>query len=306
VEGTLRGMASQVSLRGVYVAAVTPFEAGGEVARGALEGLVHGFLDAGAAGIVALGTTAEAAALEPDEKRAVVDVCAAACAERSAQLIVGAGTNNTAASVAAVEALRGIPALAVALSVVPYYVRPSEAGIVEHFKAVAAASPVPIVVYNIPYRTGRALGSAALLQLAAVPNIAGVKQAVGSIDLDTLEVLAGAPREGFAVLGGDNAYLFPTVLMGGAGTIAASANLATDRFVAMIDCGLAGKLEEGRAASEALLPLVKRLFAEPNPAVIKGVLHATGKIPSPSLRLPMTAASPAAVDAALAALESLS
>jgi 4-hydroxy-tetrahydrodipicolinate synthase len=93
--------------------------------------------------------------------------------------------------------------------------------------------------------------------------------------------------------------------MGGAGTIAASANLATDRFVAMIECGLAGKLEEGRAASEALLPLVKRLFAEPNPAVIKGVLHATGKIPSPSLRLPMTAASPAAVDAALAALEKL-
>jgi 4-hydroxy-tetrahydrodipicolinate synthase len=207
--------------------------------------------------------------------------------------------------VAAVEALRGTPALAAALSVVPYYVRPSEAGIVEHFKAVAAASPVPVVVYNIPYRTGRALGSASLLELAGVPNIAGVKQAVGSIDLDTLEVLAGAPRDGFAVLGGDDAYLFPTVLMGGAGTIAASANIATDRFVAMIECGLAGKLEEGRTASEALLPLVKRLFAEPNPAVIKGVLHATGKIPSPALRLPMTAASQAAVDAALTALEKL-
>jgi 4-hydroxy-tetrahydrodipicolinate synthase len=298
-------MASQLSLRGVYVAAVTPFGAGGEVALEALEGLVHGYLEAGAAGIVALGTTAEAAALDADEKRAVVDVCATACAERSAQLIVGAGTNNTAASVAAVEALRGIPALVAALSVVPYYVRPSEAGIVEHFKAVAAASPVPVVVYNIPYRTGRALGAASLLQLASVPNIAGVKQAVGSIDLDTLEVLAGAPRDGFAVLGGDDAYLFPTVLMGGAGTIAASANIATERFVAMIECGLAGKLEEGRAAHEALLPLVKRLFAEPNPAVIKGVLHATGKIPSAGLRLPMTAASPAAVDAAVAALEKL-
>jgi 4-hydroxy-tetrahydrodipicolinate synthase len=267
---------------------------------------VHGFLDAGAAGVVALGTTAEAAALEPDEKQAVIDVCAKVCVERSAQLIVGAGTNNTAASVAAVEALRGTPALVAALSVVPYYVRPSEAGIIEHMKAVAAASPVPLVVYNIPYRTGRALGSASLLELADTPNIAGVKQAVGSIDLDTLEVLAGAPREGFAVLGGDDAYLFPTVLMGGAGTVAASANIATERFVAMIECGLAGKLEEGRTLSEALLPLVKRLFAEPNPAVIKGVLHATGKIPTPSLRLPMTPASSAAVDAALAALEKLS
>jgi 4-hydroxy-tetrahydrodipicolinate synthase len=298
-------MASQLNLRGVYVAAVTPFGRDGAVALDSLERLVHGFLDAGAAGVVALGTTAEAAALERDEKDAVVAVCAKACAERSAQLIVGAGTNNTAASVAAVEALRGTPALVAALSVVPYYVRPSEAGIVEHFKAVAAASPVPLVVYNIPYRTGRALGSASLLELAKTPNIAGVKQAVGSIDLDTLEVLAGAPRDGFAVLGGDDAYLFPTVLMGGAGTVAASANIATERFVAMIECGLAGKLDEGRAASEALLPLVKRLFAEPNPAVIKGVLHATGRIPTPSLRLPMTEASAAAVDAALAALEKL-
>ena len=297
-------MASQVVFRGVYVAAVTPFGRDGDVALDALEGLVHGFLDAGAAGVVALGTTAEAAALEKDEKQAVIEVCAKACAERSGQLIVGAGTNNTAASVAAVEALRGTPALAAALSVVPYYVRPSEAGIIEHFKAVAAASSVPLLVYNIPYRTGRALGSASLLELAGVGNIAGVKQAVGSIDLDTLEVLAGAPP-GFALLGGDDAYLFPTVLMGGTGTIAASANIETVRFVAMIDCGLTGKLDEGRALSEALLPLVKRLFAEPNPAVIKGVLHATGKIPSPSLRLPMTPASAAAVDAALAALEKL-
>jgi 4-hydroxy-tetrahydrodipicolinate synthase len=118
-------------------------------------------------------------------------------------------------------------------------------------------------------------------------------------------VLAGAPREGFALLGGDDAYLYPTVLMGGAGTVAASANIATERFVAMIECGLAGKLEEGRALSEALLPLVKRLFAEPNPSVIKGVLHAQGKIPTSSLRLPMTAASTAAVDAAMTALEKL-
>ena len=297
-------MASEVVLRGVYDAAVTPFGRDGEVALDALEALVHGFLDAGAAGVVALGTTGESAALEKEEKQAVIDACARVCGERDAQLIVGAGTNNTAASVAAVQGLAGTPALAAALSVVPYYVRPSEAGIVEHFKAVAAASPVPLVVYNIPYRTGRALGSASLLALAGVPNIAGVKQAVGSIDLDTLEVLAGA-TPGFALLGGDDAYLFPTVLMGGAGTIAASANVATERFVAMIECGLAGKLDEGRAHHEALLPLVKRLFAEPNPSVIKGVLHATGKIPSPSLRLPMTAASTAAVDAALAALDKL-
>jgi 4-hydroxy-tetrahydrodipicolinate synthase len=294
-------MASDVNLRGVYVAAVTPFAADGTVAVDALAGLVDEYLAAGASGIVALGTTAESAALSAAEKRSVIDVCSAACTRHGAQLIVGAGGNNTANSVEAVKELAGTPALTAVLSVVPYYVRPSEAGIVEHFRHVAAASPAPLVVYNIPYRTGRGLGARSILELAATPNIAGLKQAVGAVDLDTLEVLAGVPA-GFSVLGGDDAYLFPTVLLGGAGTVAASANIATDRFVAMIECGLAGKLEEGRAIHESLLPLVKALFAEPNPAVIKGVLHAQGKIPTPDLRLPMTAASAAAVQAALSAL----
>ena len=294
-------MASEVVLRGVYVAVVTPFEADGSVATEALEGLVHGFLDAGAAGVVALGTTGESATLDFDEKRQVIAACAAVCTERAAQLIVGAGTNSTAASVAAVTGLRADPITAV-LSVVPYYVRPTQAGCLEHFKAVAGASPFPLVVYNIPYRTGRGLEAATILQLAAMGNVAGIKQAVGSLDLDTLDVLARAP-EGFAVLGGDDAFIFPTVLMGGSGTIAASANVLTDRVVAMIECGLAGKLEEGRALARALLPVAKGLFAEPNPAVIKGVLHAQGLIPTPDLRLPMTAASPGAVEAALAAIE---
>ena len=294
-------MASDVNLRGVYVAAVTPFAADGTVAADALDGLVQSYLAAGASGIVALGTTAEAAALSSAEKRSVIDVCSAACSQHGAQLIVGAGGNNTANSVEAVKELAGTPALAAVLSVVPYYVRPSEAGIVEHFRQVAAASPAPLVVYNIPYRTGRGLGAKSILELAGTGNIAGLKQAVGAVDLDTLEVLAGCP-DGFSVLGGDDAYLYPTVLMGGAGTVAASANIATERFVAMIECGLAGKLEEGRAIHESLLPLVKALFAEPNPAVIKGVLHAQGKIPTPDLRLPMTAASDAAVKTALAAL----
>jgi 4-hydroxy-tetrahydrodipicolinate synthase len=205
--------------------------------------------------------------------------------------------------VAAVVGLRNDPLTAV-LSVVPYYVRPSQAGCVEHFRTVAEASPFPLVVYNIPYRTGRGLEAVTILKLAAMGNIAGIKQAVGSVDVDTLDVLAAAPP-GFAVLGGDDAFIFPTVLMGGAGTIAASANVLTDRIVAMIECGLAGKLEEGRAQAEALLPVAKSLFAEPNPAVIKGVLHAQGRIPTPDLRLPMTAASAAAVDAALAAIEAV-
>jgi 4-hydroxy-tetrahydrodipicolinate synthase len=167
---------------------------------------------------------------------------------------------------------------------------------------VAAASPVPVVVYNIPIRTGRNLGAAGVLELANTPNIVGMKQAVGALDTDTLEILAAAPRE-FSVLGGDDAFFFPTVLMGGAGAISAAANLCPARFVAMVDCGLAGKVDDGRAHAEALLPVVTTGFAEPNPAVFKGVLHAQGRIPTPDVRLPLVNASRAAVDTALAAVE---
>ncbi len=298
-------MPSELELRGVYLPIITPFEADGSVARDALEGLAHDSLDAGAAGIVALGTTGETPALDADEREIVVDVCARACRDRGAQLIVGAGSNNTAATCDAVGALEGTDALVAALVVVPYYVRPSQAGIVDHFQQVAAASPVPLVVYNVPFRTGRNLAAPAMLEVAATPNVAGVKQATAGIDADTLQILAGKPA-GFHVLGGEDASLFPLVLMGGSGAICASSHVCTERFVAMIECGLAGKLEDGRTHAEALLPVVQACFAEPNPSVFKGVLHAQGRIPTPDLRAPLTNASPDSVDRALAAIAAAS
>jgi 4-hydroxy-tetrahydrodipicolinate synthase len=289
-------------LEGVYIPLITPFAADGSVALDAVERLCHEYLEAGSAGIVALGTTGESSALDGAEQRAVIDTCARVCEARDAQLIVGAGTNSTAKTIAAVEALGATPAVTAALIVVPYYVRPSETGVVAHFRAVAAASPVPLVIYNIPIRTGRNLGPAGMLELAREPNIVGLKQAVGALDGDTLEILAGAPRD-FAVLGGDDPYLLPTVLMGGAGAICASAHVCTERFVAMADCGLAGKVDDGRAHAEALLPVTQTCFAEPNPSVFKGVLHAHGRIPTPDVRLPLVPASREAVERAMAAIE---
>jgi len=293
---------SDLALRGVYVPLITPFDASGAVAVDAVERLSHEYLEAGAAGIVALGTTGESAALDAAEKEAVVGACSRVCAERSAPLIVGAGTNSTRTTVAAVEALAGTPALAAVLVVVPYYVRPSEEGIVAHFETVADASPVPLVLYNIPVRTGRALGPAGILRLAGNPNVAGLKQSVAGLDLDTLEVLRGAP-DGFHVLGGEDAFLFPLALMGGSGAVAAAAHVCTERFVAMIECGLAGKVDEGRALANALLPVVRAGFGEPNPAVWKGALHEQGRIPTPDVRAPMTNASRRAVDALLEAID---
>jgi 4-hydroxy-tetrahydrodipicolinate synthase len=287
-------------LEGVFVPAVTPFDEAGRVDVACLERLVAGFLDDGATGIVALGTTGEASALDDAERRDVA-ACSRVCADRGAPLIAGAGTNDTRTTIARHEELADVPGVVASLAVVPYYVRPSEPGVVAHFTEVAERSPVPLVLYNVPYRTGRGLGPGALLELAAHPRVVGVKQAVGGVDADTLRLLAAAPED-FAVLGGDDAYLLPVVLMGGAGAIAAAAHVRTADFARMIADGLAGRVAEARARAEALLPVVLALFAEPNPAVIKGVLHAQGRIPTPDVRLPLTPASKPAVEDALALL----
>jgi 4-hydroxy-tetrahydrodipicolinate synthase len=288
----------------VFVALVTPFDRNDAVDHGALERLAADALDAGAQGIVALATTGEPTALDAAERDAVVATIAAVCADKGRELIVGASTNDTRETIRRHEALADVEGVTASLAVVPYYVRPSEAAIVEHFRVVAERSPVPVVIYNIPYRTGRGLGADALLEVAAIENIAGVKQAVNGIDADTLRVLAEAP-DSFAMLGGDDAYLFPMALMGAKGTICASANVATARFVAMIDDGLAGRVDDGRAHHEALLPLVLALFAEPSPAVIKAALHAQGRIPTPDVRMPLANASAAAAERAAAALGAL-
>jgi 4-hydroxy-tetrahydrodipicolinate synthase len=296
-------MATDANLRGVYIPIITPFAEDGSVAIDALERLCHEYLDAGAAGIVALGTTGESTALDAGEKRAVIDACSKVCAERSSQLIVGAGTNNTRVTRQAVKELAGTPALVATLIVVPYYVRPSEAGVLAHFRDVAGVSPVPIVIYNIAIRTGRHLSAAGVAQLANAPNFAGIKQAATGLDLDTLELLRATNHvDGFSVLGGEDPFLFPLVLMGGVGTICASAHVCTPRFVEMIECGLAGKVDEGRAHAEALLPVTQALFAEPNPAVFKGVLHAQNRIPTADVRLPLLNASSDAIQRALDAI----
>jgi len=294
-------MTSDLDLRGVWVPIITPFDATGAVDLAALERLTADYLAAGVTGIVALGTTAEASVLDNDEKAEVVATVAKVCSAAGSRVIVGTGTNNTRHTVAATKALGGHSPVVGALVVVPYYVRPSEAGIVEHFRAVAKESPVPVVAYNVPTRTGRGLGARALLELAGTPNIAGVKQAVATLDADTLEVLASAP-DGFSVLGGEDTLLFPLMCMGAAGTISAAAHLCTDRFVAMIECGLANKIDDGRAHAEALLPVVRAAYVEPNPAVFKGVLHEQGKIATPDVRLPLVNASDESVAACLAAV----
>ena len=280
---------------------VTPFDERGDIDEQALERHCDEILTAGASGIVAVATTAEATALGEDERARAIGACSRVCVDRDAVLVVGAGTYNHNETLARHLALADVPGAGASLAVVPYYVRPSETAIVAHFQAVAARSPVPLIIYNIPYRTARGLGAQALLELANTDNIVGVKQAVGSIDADTLRVLAEAPSS-FSVLGGDDAFLLPLVLMGGAGAIAASANVATEHYAAMIDAGLAGDVAAARPIAEALLPLTLALFAEPSPALIKAVLHAQGRIPTAHVRMPLADASAQGRERALGVL----
>jgi 4-hydroxy-tetrahydrodipicolinate synthase len=294
-------MLEGMELSGLYVPLITPFTEDGELAPDALGKLAHDVIDAGASGLVALGTTGEPAALTAAERRTVLDVCARVCHERGATLIAGAGSNDTASTVQAVRDLAAWPQVSAALAVIPYYTRPSQDGIIAHFTRVAGESPVPVIVYNIPYRTGVPATLETLRELARVPGIAGIKHAVGGIDHDTVLLLADPP-EHFAVLAGDDMFASPLLALGAAGGILASAHVCTGEFAALIAAWRAGNAARARELGRPLTALSAALFAEPNPVVIKGVLHSQGKIPSPAVRLPLLPASTGNVRTAMSLL----
>ncbi|WP_067674660.1 4-hydroxy-tetrahydrodipicolinate synthase [Nocardia miyunensis] len=289
-------------LTGLFVPLITPFTAAGELADDALEGLAQHVLDEGAAGIVALGTTGEPATLTSAERHRVLEICAKVCRTRGVPLIAGAGSNSTEDSANALAALP--PEVAAALVVVPYYTRPSEDGVVEHFRRIAAAAPVPVLVYNVPQRTGRPLGARTLCRLAELPNVVGFKQAVGGIDEATIGFLSRVRGE-VSVLSGDDLFAAPLLALGAQGAILACANVAPAAYADLIESWRAGSVERARDLGNRLAPLASALFAEPNPAVLKAVLAAQGRIPSAAVRLPLLAASDAAMHAALEACDLL-
>ena len=287
-----------MTLHGILVPLITPFSADGGVAADALQTLARDVLDQGAAGIVALGTTAEAATLDSTERRLVIELCAEVCQERGAALVVGAGSNDTRAAVAALAELGKWPQITAALVPVPSFSRPGEAGVVAHFTRLAVDSPVPLLVYHVPHRTAQPLGTAALRDLAALPNVVGTKFATGALDGAAVELLADCPPD-FAVLAGDDIFFSPMLALGAAGGILASAHLATRRFVDLADAWGRGDAAEARQLGHRLARVSAAVFAEPNPVVLKGALHALGRIPTRDVRLPLLPAGPDSVHALL-------
>jgi len=278
---------------GIWVPLITPF-ANGAVDHTALRGLVRRYADAGIAGLVALGTTGEPAALDAAEQDAVLATILDE-AQRTGRttplpVMVGVSGNHTASMRERIEQLNPLP-IAGVLIAAPYYIRPSQAGIVGHFSALADASEKPVVLYDIPYRTGVRLELDTLLTLAAHPRIRAVKDCSGSLDT-TLALIRDARLQVFA---GEDIAIFNTLCLGGSGAIAASAHVRPEQFVALYRALSEGRLDEGRRIFHALTPMIQLAFAEPNPAPVKALLAAQGLIRD-ELRMPMTRASDALIE----------
>ena len=278
--------------KGVYVPVITPFLSDGTLDLSSLSKLCENFIEQGVRGIVPLGTTGEASALNTSERHDVVATVAKMVSGTNVELIVGAGTNSTATTLERMDEFAEFSPKAY-LIVTPYYIRPSEEGIIAHFMACAdkgAQVNSDIMLYNIPARTGRYVSTNALLKCSEHERISGVKQAVGSLDDETLTLIANT-NDSFSILAGDDYLACPITLLGGKGAVSASAHVATSSWVKMIEAAENNDVDTALSNHNKLLPLVKAGFAEPNPSCFKGVLASMGTISSDYVRLPLMSAS---------------
>lgn len=291
-------------LSGIWVAIVTPFlgptfspAQGLGVDHAALRQLVQHLKQAEVTGLVALGSTGEPAALDDAEQDAVLDTVLDAA--QGLPVIAGLAGNHVGHLHARLAHLNTLPLHAV-LSPAPYYVRPSQAGLVGHFKALADASRAPLMLYDIPYRTGVQMDLDTLLTLAAHEHIIGLKDCGGSLD-KTQQLIADGRLQ---VLSGEDALIFHNLCLGGAGAITAAAQVAPQAFMAMYQALREGQLAPARALQHQLAPLIRSLFSEPNPALVKAELARQGRV-LPHLRPPLLEASAGAARALEACMHAL-
>jgi 4-hydroxy-tetrahydrodipicolinate synthase len=269
-------------LTGCGTALVTPFRGDGAIDEPALRALVDWQISEGIDFLVPCGSTGEAATMTPDEHRRVVEITVEQARGR-VPIVAGAGSNDTRRAIAQSREMQAAGATHL-LHVVPMYNKPPQRGLVAHFSAIAAAAELPIILYNVPGRTGVNMEAATTLQLAAVPGIAGVKEASGDLAQIT-EILADRPPE-FSVLSGDDALTLAVVMAGGDGVISVISNATPRRMTELVACARAGNVPAARAAHLALMPWMRAAFVESNPLPAKAALHLMGKM-GPTHRLPL-------------------
>ena len=275
------------TLQGTGVALVTPFNKEGGVDVPALERLVHTQVENGIDYLVVLGTTAETPTLSTEEKE-LVKMTVKKANNGRLPMVLGVGGNNTQTIVEQVREVSPKDYAAI-LSVTPYYNKPSQEGLYQHYKAVAEATELPILLYNVPSRTGVNMDYRTTLRLAKeVPTIIGIKEASGNI-VQIMHLLRGR-KENFLVISGDDATALPTVLLGGDGTISVLGQALPERYSRMIRQGLEGNYKEANAIQYQLLEAMELIFKEGNPVGIKALLSLLGVINTLEVRLPLVSA----------------
>jgi 4-hydroxy-tetrahydrodipicolinate synthase len=271
-----------IHLRGCYVAIVTPFDDNGAVNETALRSNIDFLINKGVAGIVPCGTTGESATLSWEEHNHVVDV-ALEQAKGKIQVIAGAGSNNTSESLNAAAHARQMGADAI-LCITPYYNKPTQEGLYRHFKTIASKVDIPIVLYNVPGRTGVNLLPQTVERLCECPTIVAIKEASGNV----LQISEIHRRCGdrLTILSGDDPLTLPILACGGKGVISVVANFAPEKLIAMISAFFANDVKSAMDLHEKLMPLSQAMFIETNPIPVKTAMNLLGMNAGP-LRLPL-------------------
>lgn len=276
-------MSLRQTLYGTGVAVVTPFKSNFEVDLDALSRIIDFIINGGSEYIVTLGTTGETPALSKEEKMAIIRFTYEKVNGR-VPVVVGIGGNNTQEVINELETFPLDKAAAI-LSASPYYNKPSQEGIFQHYKALAAASPKPILLYNVPGRTGRNMTADTTLRLAnEVPNIAGIKEASGDM-AQCMQILRDRP-DNFLVVSGDDALVLPQIACGMDGVISVAANAFPQQFTHMIRQCLKGDFKAAKSLNDVLIEAYDLMFVENNPAGVKAFMAEMGLL-SNYLRLPM-------------------
>ena len=270
-------------IKGAITALVTPMR-DGRIDEQGLVDLIEFQIAGGIHGLVPCGTTGESATLDFNEHKRVIDLTVQTVAGR-VPVIAGTGANSTLEAIELTASAKASGADAV-LSVVPYYNKPGQEGLYEHFKAILEAVDIPMVLYNVPGRTVTNMLPATVARLAALPGVIGIKEACGSLQ-QVSEVIQRCPRD-FIVLSGDDFTAMPTALIGGRGVISVVSNLAPAKMARMMEAALQGNLAEANALHYELFSLMGAMFCYPSPAPAKQGLELMGRIRSAEVRLPMT------------------
>ena len=278
-----------MDLSGCGTALVTPFRLDGTLDEPTLQAQVNAQVDGGIELLVPCGTTGEAATLSDPEYLRVIELTCATAAGR-VPVFAGCTHNATALAVLRAERLAQIPGLTGILTANPYYNRPSQEGQYQHFRVIAEATPLPILLYNIPARTGANLEPATVLRLTELENIVGIKESSGNM-VQITELLTRVPRS-FHVFAGDDALALPVIALGGAGLISVASNVIPAQMTELVRAALRNDWPEARRLNRHFFPLLQAHFWEPSPAPVKAVMALLGLGPE-TLRLPMVPVTPA-------------